>query len=106
METLVLPEGPRAALRGRITASRALPVILDVFSPDAQAPGGRIFRGRVVVAVGDVQVDVSRAWGSVEVEAYQDLTGDSRSNDDPVAAGNRPFDVSQGDAGGLVLAIP
>jgi hypothetical protein len=106
METLVLPEGPRAALRGRITASRALPVILDVFSPDPQAPGGRIFRGRTVVAVGDVQLEVSRAWGSVEVEAYQDLTGDSRSNDDPVASGNRPFDVSGGDAEGLVLAIP
>ena len=106
MDTLVLPEGPRAALRGRITASRPLPVILDVFSPTPQAPGGRIFRGRTVVAVGDVQVEVSRAWGSVEVEAYQDLTGDSRSNDDPVAAGNRPFDVSGGDAGGLVLEIP
>ena len=106
MDTLVLPGGPRAALRGRITASRALPVILDVFSPDPQAPGGRIFRGRTILAVGDVQVEVSRSWGSVEVEAYQDLTGDSRSNDDPVASGNRPFDVSGGDAGGLVLAIP
>ncbi len=106
VDTLVLPAGPRATLYGTIQASRDLPVVLDVFSSDPVAPGGRIFQGRVRVKVGAFSVALSRSFKQVEIEAYQDLTGDSRTNDDPATRADRPVDVSAGDASGLVLVIP
>jgi hypothetical protein len=104
--TLQLPPGPTAKVLGKVGGSRDLPVVLDIFTPDAQAPGGRTFRGRVIVTRGDFAVEVSRSWGSVELEAYQDLTGDSRSGDDPAVNGDRVLDVSRGDVSGITLTIP
>jgi hypothetical protein len=104
--TLQLPSGATSKVLGKVNASRDLSVVLDVFTPDAQAPGGRTFRGRVSVQRGDFSVEVSRSWGRIELEAYQDLTGDSRSGDDPAVNGDRVLDVSQGDVSGITLTIP
>jgi hypothetical protein len=105
-DTLRFPDGPRVALKGTITASRTLPVILDVFQPDANARGGRSYLGRTTVSVGAFRVEVPRGIGPLELEAYQDLTGDSRSADDPSARTERPVDVGSVDTDAGTLAIP
>jgi hypothetical protein len=105
-DTVRFPEGPRVRLTGTIVASRDLPVILDVFQPAPSAQGGRTYLGRATVAPGAFSLEVPRDFGPLELEAYQDLTGDSRSADDPAVRTERPVDVGGSDADAGTLTIP
>ncbi len=107
-DTLSFPgSGATVTLSGTITATRGLPVILDVFLTDAASPGGRRYLGRRMMAsAGPFELTPPRNVGKIELEAYQDLTGDSRSGDDPSARTAAPIEVGSADVRGLTLAIP
>ncbi|MEN9785924.1 MAG: hypothetical protein RLZZ299_1188 [Pseudomonadota bacterium] len=85
MNTLPPPQPPVVSVSGTVSSGRALPVLLDVFQLGTKERGGRTYLGRVTVAVGTFRVDLSQSLGRVALEPYQDLTNDSRTEDDPVA---------------------
>jgi hypothetical protein len=91
-------------ITGTLRTTRRNVVLLDVFHSGTDAPGGRSYLGRVAVEPGAFSFEVSAALGKVELEAYQDLTGDSRSADDPVARTD-PFPTT-GNVTGLNLDLP
>lgn len=99
-------DGPRVAVSGTVSASRDLPVFLDFFLVDASAPGGRSYLGKVQTAAGAWTQKVPAELGALEIEAYQDLTGDSRTGDDPAARTERPVVVEGEDIAGIDLAVP
>jgi hypothetical protein len=59
-----------------------------------------------VVQVGEWSQELPAGFGAVEVEAYQDLTGDSRTGDDPSARTERPVTIGDADVAGVSLTIP
>lgn len=103
---LNLPDGPRVKLSGTVASSRDLPVVLDFFHANGEGAGGRSYLGKRVVALGEWSQELPAGFGAVEVEAYQDLTGDSRTGDDPSARVQRPIVIGDSDVGGVSLTIP
>ncbi|MDP2317691.1 MAG: hypothetical protein Q8P41_32695 [Pseudomonadota bacterium] len=103
---LSFPAGDKVTLTGTVVVSRDLPVILDFFHADGAGAGGRSYLGKRVVEAGGWSQEFPEDFGSVEVEAYQDLTGDSRTGDDPAARMERPVILGQDDVDGGVLTIP
>jgi hypothetical protein len=103
---LTFPAGPTVTLAGTTSASRDLPVILDFFKANGEGAGGRSYLGRRTVAVGAWSQAFPVGYGSVEVEAYQDLTGDSRTGDDPAARSDRAVTIGEADVSGVTLTIP
>ena len=104
LSTLPPQAAPTVTITGTLRTTRRNVVLLDVFQSGTDAPGGRSYLGRVAVEPGAFSFEVSAALGKVELEAYQDLTGDSRSADDPVARTD-PFPTT-GDVTGLNLDLP
>lgn len=104
-EGLVI-DGPSVNVSGTITATRDLAVWLDIFKIDAAAPGGRTLLVKKAATVGPWTMEVPAELGQLEVEAYQDLTGDSRTGDDPSAKTEKPVTVVTSDVTGIDLAIP
>lgn len=103
---LRFPDGPTVTISGVVTASRDLPVVLDFFHANGEGAGGRSYLGKKLVAVGAWSQEFPVGYGPVEVEAYQDITGDSRTGDDPSARLSRPAIVGESDIDGLELTIP
>jgi hypothetical protein len=80
--------------------------VLDFFRAGA-AGERRTFLGKhAVTAPGAWSVELTAGMGAVEIEAYQDLTGDSRSADDPFTTLSGPVNVEDDDITGLQLVIP
>jgi hypothetical protein len=105
-EGLTLPDGPTVTVSGTVTTSRDLPVILDFFHADGLGEGGRAYLGKRKIAAGDFTQAFPVGYGAVEIEAYQDLTGDSRTGDDPAARLEHALVIGQDDVSGVVLSIP
>jgi hypothetical protein len=104
---LMLPEGPRVTISGTVEGARAdLPVVLDFFRSGASGERRSFFGKHNVAKAGDWSVELTAGMGLVEIEAYQDLTGDSRSGDDPFTTLAAPIDVGDSDIEGLTLTIP
>lgn len=103
---LAFPAGPTVTVSGTVTASRDLPVILDFFHANGEGAGGRSYLGKRTVAAGAFTQAFPKGYGSVEIEAYQDLTGDSRTGDDPAARLERPLTIADTDVEGISLTIP
>jgi hypothetical protein len=103
---LTFPAGTMVELSGTVTASRDLPVVLDFFHDDGVGAGGRTYLGRRIVPAGAFSQAFPAGYGPVEIEAYQDLTGDSRTGDDPAARMTSPVVIAGDDVGGISLAVP
>lgn len=103
---LTFPAGPTVTLTGTVVASRDLPVVLDFFRADGAGAGGRSYLGKRVVDAGVWTLEVPENYGAIEVEAYQDLTGDSRTGDDPAARMERAVPIAEADADAGTLTIP
>lgn len=103
---LSLPEGPTVTVSGTVETSRDLPVILDFFHANGEGAGGRSYLGKRAVAPGEWSQAFPVDFGRVEIEAYQDLTGDSRTGDDPAARLQGPVTVGSEDITGIALTIP
>ncbi|MFZ5479713.1 MAG: hypothetical protein ACOZNI_23315 [Myxococcota bacterium] len=104
---LNLPPGPKVKVSGTVDAARAdLPIMLDFFTAGASG-GKRNFLGKHSVAKpGEWSVELTAGMGKVEIEAYQDLTANSYTPDDPIARLGSPVDVGTEDVTGLKLVVP
>ncbi len=95
---LNFPEGPKVAISGEILGATSPNVIIDVFRLDATSGAGRTYAGKIRPVDGKFSADFPVDYGAIELEAYQDLTGDSRTADDiaapysqnPVSIGSVP----------------
>jgi hypothetical protein len=103
---LKFPEGPMVVLAGTVTASRDLPVIIDFFHANGEGAGGRGYLGKLIVPAGPWKQEFPAGYGAVEVEAYQDLTNDSRTGDDPSGRLEGAVTVGESDVAGVKLVIP
>ena len=103
---LSFPDGDRVTLSGTVSSSRELPVVLDFFHANGEGAGGRSYLGKRIVPLGAWTQDFPVDYGAVEVEAYQDLTGDSRTGDDPAARTEKPVTIAGEDVTGISLTIP
>jgi hypothetical protein len=103
---LSFPAGDMVSLSGTVTTSRDLPVVLDFFHSNGEGAGGRSYLGKRVVPPGAWSQEFPVDYGPVEVEAYQDLTGDSRTGDDPSGRTERPLTIADTDVSGISLTIP
>jgi len=56
---------------------------LDLFAPDASAPGGRRYIGKLKQQVGEYRFQVPQGFGPIEIEAFGDLEGDGPTPGDP-----------------------
>lgn len=104
-QTDPFPAGPRVSLRGKVTAAQDLPVKVDVFRVDPAVEGGRTFLFKREVEDGAFEIRVPPDLGEVELEAYQDLTGNGPSEDDPKGR-VAPFSVGDEDRAGLDIELP
>jgi hypothetical protein len=77
--------GPTVTLSGHASTPVAGPIDLDLWQPDPDADGARIHLGKLSVEPGVVTLEVPASFGPLEIEAFQDLTGDGPSADDPFA---------------------
>lgn len=102
----VLGDGPRVTVGGTVTASRDLPIYLDFFKVDPEAAGGRAYLFKKSVNAGPWTQELPADLGPLEVEAYQDLTGDSRTGDDPSARTQSPVIVGSENVKGIDLDVP
>ncbi len=103
---LSFPDGPMVTLSGTVSAARDLPVVLDFFHANGEGAGGRSYLGKRTVQPGAWSQAFPVGYGGVEVEAYQDLTGDSRTGDDPAGRLERPISIGETDVEGISLTIP
>jgi hypothetical protein len=74
---------PSVRIGGSIKASKNLPIKIDLFKVDAAARGGRSFLGKVEASGGRWEAKFPKDFGPIEIQAYQDLTGDGPTGDDP-----------------------
>jgi hypothetical protein len=102
-------EGERVQVSGTLVWAGEDQIDVDLFTPDASAPGGRILLGKVKHRAGSFQLMVPVEIGKLEIEAMVDTEGDGPSASDPraVYTGN-PISLDQGDVSGvdLILALP
>jgi hypothetical protein len=99
-------DGPTVSVSGTVTTTRKIPVTLDFWLVDGQGPGGRTYLGHVKVDAGAWSQKVPANLGPLLVEAYQDVTGDSRTGDDPATAMTAPVTIGTTDVSGIDLAVP
>lgn len=88
------PAGPVVKLSGSVDLPGAAVVKVDIFTPAPAAGKGRKHVGTVVAEAGLWAAQVTPGLGAVEIEAYQDLTGDGPTPEDPRA--NSTVDVVVG----------
>ena len=83
--TSFFPAGPRVMLSGTIKSDHPDQVSLDFFKKDGQGEGGRSFLFKLTVSPGGWDQEFPVRYGTIEVEAYQDLEADGPSLGDPRA---------------------
>ena len=77
-------KGERVRIVGEIVAELAMPVQIDVRSVDPEAEGGLSEEGRLVLAMPKRwTMRAPKDHGELMVQAFQDITGDGPSDDDP-----------------------
>ncbi len=86
---LSFPAGATVELTVRVVGTPKGTMILDFFKTDPTARGGRNFLGRRTVVGPEVVLAFPEGFGAIEIEGYDDLTGDQRSADDPVVRYDR-----------------
>jgi hypothetical protein len=99
-------EGDRVQVSGNLNYDGVEDIDLDLFAPDADAPGGRAFIGKLKRKAGLFDLAVPVVIGSLEIEAMVDRDGDGPSAGDPRAryAGN-PISLEAGDVVGVDLFL-
>ncbi len=81
-------------------------VDLDLFQPDAGAPGGRRMLGKLKVAPGPWSVELPEDFGPVLFEAFIDRAGDGPSPGDPMGAyAGNPLVVGRSDVSGVDIEL-
>ena len=97
-------EGERVTVSGLIIWDGEQVVDLDLFTPDTSAGGGRRLLGKLKKNVGAFRIEVPVRLGTLELDAFADLTGDGPSGDDPRAT-IRSISLTDGAVSGLQVAL-
>jgi hypothetical protein len=81
-------------------------VDLDLFVPDAQAPGGRRYLGKLKFEPGPFLFKAPQNYGILELEAFGDLDGDGPTPGDPFGrfSGN-PLEIGSENQSGIEILI-
>ncbi len=104
--TLVFPEGPKVKVSGKVTTPREIAVKIDLFKLNPETPAGRDYLFKIdAEGDGSFVFEVPAAYGSLELEAYQDIAGDGPSGDDPKGRAG-PIPVGAANVSGVAIAIP
>jgi len=102
-------EGRRIVLTGSLLCDCTGGVDLDLFKPDAAAPGGRIMLGKMKMAPGEYEVHVPENFGPLILEGFVDIAGDGPSPGDAMGQyeGN-PLRVGSTNLSGIdiTMAVP
>ena len=81
-----------------------LSVDLDVRVPDPKSPGGVSAQGKMLIeAPGPFEIEVPVDLGALELHAFQDLSGDGPTGDDPFAGVN--LEIGDEDVEDVTLAM-
>ena len=79
---------------------------LDLFAPDASAPGGRRYLGKLKQKPGSYQFQAPRNYGAIELEAFGDLDGDGPTPGDPFGRyTENPLMVREQSVGGVDIVL-
>ncbi len=96
-------DGPMVALSGTLTGGIEGAVDLDLRRSDPDAPGGNVHVGKLKLeGTGPFSFDVPQGLGTLSIQAFQDLTGDGPSDDDPFGF----LEVAIGDSAVSGVALP
>lgn len=100
------PEGPKVPLSGEVLGATGT-VVVDVFRLDSNSGAGRSYLGKIRPLDGKFSVEFPVNYGPIELEAYQDLTGDSRTSDDIAAAySGNPVTIATEPVTGISIRFP
>ncbi len=96
---------PRLWVRGSITGGiEGQAVDLDVRVPDPTAPGGVAAKGKLLLkGPGDFELEVPVGLGALELQAFQDKTGNGPSADDPFA--ELQVEIGEDEVEGLIFEL-
>jgi hypothetical protein len=77
-------EGVTVEISGEAVSESDLPIQIDVRTPDEGAPGGLQEEGKLALSEpGPWSIEAPRGHGELLLQAFQDLTEDGPSDDDP-----------------------
>ena len=102
-------EGRRIVMKGSLVCDCEGDIDLDLFKPDASAPGGRTMLGKLKKPAGDYEIEVPENFGALILEGFVDVTGDGPSPGDAMGRyENNPVKIGSADISGIdiVLAVP
>ena len=101
-----VPTGPAVKLSGKLTSTKKLPITIDLFQPAAAAGKGRKHLYKIKPTGSTWEALVPQGIGPLEIDAYQDLTGNGPTADDPQVSYAGALDVKSTDLSGLDLVLP
>jgi len=105
-EGLSFPDGPKVKLSGTIVNAPDK-VVLDIFKSDGAGGAARSFLGKSKVDGTTFAIDFPEDYGAIEIEAYQDLTGDGRSPDDiSTTYAQNPITIAGAAISDIVIRFP
>jgi hypothetical protein len=105
-EGLSFPDGPKVKISGSIVNAPGN-VTLDIFKGDGAGGAARSFLGKNKVTGSTFAIDFPEGYGPIEIEAYQDLTGDGRSPDDiSTTYAQNPITIGSDPISDLVIRFP
>jgi hypothetical protein len=97
--------GPKVTLRGTLESSAAAPVDMDLFLADPSAPRGRRLAAKKRLPPGPFTLSVPAGLGSLEIEAFQDLTQNGPGPGDPMGRFDGRLVVDDEDLDGIVVRL-
>ncbi len=97
-------EGERVPVQGIVVFDGDAVVDLDLFQPEASAPGGRTLLGKLKISSGPFTLQVPLSLGALELDAFADKTGDGPSADDPRGQVSG-IDLTEGAVSGVQLVL-
>ncbi|MFT4979486.1 MAG: hypothetical protein ACI8S6_005397, partial [Myxococcota bacterium] len=99
-------EGPTVTISGTLRCEGCEMVDLDLFQPDADAPGGRKMLGKLKRAPGSYTLEVPRDFGPLLLEAFSDPGGDGPGAGDPMGRYmDNPLQVGGQDLSGVDVVL-
>lgn len=105
-EGLSFPDGPKVKLSGSI-ANAPANVVLDIFKADGSGGAARSFLGKNRVNGSEFVIEFPEDYGAIEIEAYQDLTGDGRTPDDIATSyAQNPITIGSDPISDVVIRFP
>ncbi|MSQ03954.1 MAG: hypothetical protein EXR71_19040 [Myxococcales bacterium] len=100
-----LPAGPSVVLSGSVRAATKQKVVIDIFQAGAGGGSARKHLYKTETTTTTWELRVPTGLGAIEIDAYQDATGDGFTPDDVVTRYAEKLVVSESDIKSLDLAL-